>query len=145
MSYFSVNIGTAAQSGWIDSQMIGAGIQSVAVVAAGWFGFRAITKQIRESESRRLKSQLLEQSLESARNLSGAASEAKSILIRLVLEVDVHSKAAAAGIDSPIPTIRFPAIMEMYQNFSNAALNLIFLVESRQFIEPRCSYSVMHC
>lgn len=133
-----VKIGSSSTEwGWLDSQLFSSGVQALAVIVAAWFGFRAIRKQIRETETRRLKSELLEQSLVASRTLSDSASAMTGLLTRLMLEIEVYAKASAAGINAPLPSVRFPMILSSYQDFSDSALYLAFLIEARQFIDPR--------
>lgn len=132
----------------IDPAITAAGIGAAATLIAAGFGFGAIFVQLRsqgqqsrdaiaENERRKLKAEMYEAAVVVCRETADTAIELSNQHLTMSFELTVASRAAAANLGYDLPSTRFLRLMSLYQAFSDAALRFIFLVENRQFIDPR--------
>jgi hypothetical protein len=123
-------------------------IQGAATLLAALLGFGAIFFQLRsqgrqardgvaENERRRLKAAMYEDAVAVCRRLADSAIDMSTYLHTLNVEIAVAAGANELNMAYDVPQARYPAILDLHRSFSEAALRFIFLIESRQFVDPR--------
>lgn len=124
--------------------VIGAG----ATLLAALFGFGALVVQMRaqaresrhaiaENERRKLKAAMYEDAVKVANELSDAITELSTMTRTMAVQIVAAAEAQAVGLGYPLPTVRYMALLGLYELFSQAMLKLTFLVERRRIIDPR--------
>lgn len=124
--------------------VIGAIATSVAAIA-GFGGLIAQMKSqgkqsreaIAENERRKIKAAMYEDAVVVCDQLNDAAVKLSTKLHSMAMQVDIASQASVAGLVYDIPSVRFPLLAKLYDEFTNASLRFIFLVENRRFVDTR--------
>lgn len=106
------------------------------ILQVGWQGRQSRSAAV-ENEKRRLKAAIYEDGIAICRDLADAAIYLSTQLRQMELEISVAVRANSVGLSYPIPSVRFPALMKKYSEFSDSALRFVFLVENRRIIDPR--------
>lgn len=128
----------------IQAALIGGG----STVGAALFGVLAVIAQIRsqgrqsraaiaEAERRKINAALYEDAVSICRGLADASIEFGTKLRSMSMDIEIAAKAASVGMDYNLPTARFPMLMSLYGEFTDAALRFIFLIENRRIVDPR--------
>jgi hypothetical protein len=94
-------------------------------------------QSIAENEKRRLKAAIYEDSVVICRSLSDAAINLSTQLQSAAMQLGIAVRAAASQNGFQLPTARYPRIIDSYNEFSDAALRFIFLIENRRIVDPR--------
>jgi len=119
-----------------------------ATAGAAIFGILAIIAQIRsqgrqsraaiaETERRKINAALYEDAVLICRGLADASIELSTKLYTMNMEIEVAAQGEAAALTYNFPTTRFPMLITLYGNFTDAALKFIFLIENRRIVDPR--------
>ncbi len=149
MSYWSSNLLHAVTISWhgFGGETKAAIIGAFATLLAAFAGFSAIVLQMRsqgrhsratiiETERRKLKAGLYEEAVLVCRSVADAAINLSTELRMMKMQLEAASRARAADLDFQVPLTRFPKLAASYTIFSDAALRLMFLVETRRIIDP---------
>jgi hypothetical protein len=131
-----------------DPEIRAAIIGAVATCATGALGFGAVIAQIgaqgranrrnvAESERRRLKTELYEQTVAVCATLQDANITFSNAMRLLGQSILYAAQVKAEGGGIPLNVARMQTIMDSHSAMSNAATDFIFLIERRQIIDPR--------
>lgn len=123
-------------------------IGAASTVCVGIIGFGGLILQMRsqgkqsrdaiaENERRRLKAAMYEDAVAVCRELADNAIELANALRVMMIQMEYAAKAHQNGQPYDLPTARYPALLEKYSQFSQAASKFIFLVENRRVVDPR--------
>lgn len=129
------------------------GMQAALVGAAGTFATAVLAllglrlqllsqakqsrEAIAENERRKLKAAMYDDAVSVSRALSDAIIDFSTFLRTMAVQVGYAAEAGANGQPYPLPSARVPTLMALYDKFTEETLRFIFLVEERQFIDPR--------
>ncbi|PXA84556.1 hypothetical protein DMC47_39960 [Nostoc sp. 3335mG] len=128
----------------IQSAMIGAGATILTVLGGLCLLIIQLRSQasqtreaIQEGERRKLKAEMFAEGAAAARSLVDQAIELQTAIRSMTDELLLASAAGAANLGFPTPKARFLSLLRKHEEFSDAALRFIFLVENRRFIDTR--------
>lgn len=89
---------------------------------------------IADSEKRRLKSEFWNETEEKVAKLTEASSRFAAALLTSSSQVEIAARLHEAGNHYPPPTTRIMDLAALHTDYSNALIDLIQLIERRQFI-----------
>ena len=127
--------------------VVGALIGAGGTLLAAFIGIAAIIVQmgrqgklnrvsIEESERRRLRSKMYEEVEIASAELAAAVASLASKLVFASQEINVAAQSHNEGRQYPLPRSRIMEIDRCRHEFESALINLIGLIERRQFISP---------
>lgn len=123
-------------------------IGAFTTIAVGLIGFGGLICQIKsqgrqsreavaENERRRIKATMYDDAVKICRELADTSGELSCSLLMMKLQIEFAAKAHAEGRPFDLPSARFPALLDTYRLFADAALKFVFFVENRRFINPK--------
>jgi len=123
-------------------------IGAVSTVGVGVIGFSGLILQMRsqsrqsrdavaENERRRLKAAMLEDAVSICREVADTSIELSNTLRMMMVQLEYAAQAHLNWQPYDLPAARFSMLSEEYNRFSDAVLKFVFLVETRQVIDPR--------
>lgn len=138
------------QAWWcaMDSTLKAGVIGAVATCVAALLGFggviltlilqgRQSRRAAAEIERRRLRAAMYEDAVGICRDVTDSSIDLSNYLTIMAMQLQAASEAAETGADAPLPAARFPEILERYAHFSDAAIRVITLIETRLIVDPR--------
>lgn len=123
-------------------------IGAISTIGVGVIGFGGLILQMRsqgkqsrnavaENEQRRLKAAMYEDAVTICREVADTSIELSNVLRMMMLQLEFAAQAHATGEPYDLPSARYPALLKKYDQFSNAVLKFVFLVENRRVVDPR--------
>jgi len=92
---------------------------------------------IAETERRKTNAAIYEDAVSICRAVADASIELCTKLQIMNMEIEIAARANVASLDYTLPSARFPTLMTLYEQFTDAALRFILLIENRRIIDPR--------
>lgn len=123
-------------------------IDSAATVLVSLVGIGTVVWQIRsqfsqnresikETEKRRFKTEFFEKSIVVSEEFVEASVNFQSYLLTTKQSVEIATAMAKLEQPFPIPSQRVPELMRLHAAYSETALNMVRLIESRLVLDPR--------
>lgn len=123
-------------------------IGAISTISVGIIGFGGLILQLRsqgrqsrdavaENERRRLKAAMYEDAVAVCRELADTSIELANALRMMGIQLEFAAHAHLNAQPYDLPSARFPALLEKYARFCDAALTFIFLVENRRVVDPQ--------
>lgn len=132
----------------LDPEVKSALISAFSTVLVGAIGFGGLFLQMRsqghqsreaiaENERRRLKAAIYEDAVTICRKVADTSIELSNALRIMMLQIQYAAEAQANGQPFNLPAARYPTLLKLNADFSNALMKFIFLVEDRRVVDPR--------
>ena len=123
-------------------------IGAVSTILVGAIGFGGLFIQVRtqgkqsrdaiaENERRRLKAAMYEDAVAICREVADISIELSNALRMMMFQLQYAAQAHAQAQPFDLPVARFPILLKMNSDFSDAVQKFIFLVENRRVVDPR--------
>src|SRR6516165_1294311 len=123
-------------------------IGAASTLIAAFFGFSAVIIQIRaqgsqsrraivDNEKRKLKAAMFEDALLVCRAMSDAAIALSTAFRIMDVQLRGVDSAIRMGAKYVPPSTRWPFLAAKYEQFTDATIKVIFLIENRRIIDPR--------